>query len=96
MRSNEIYGSDIKFWTEDRNNDYIEIFHFERMLTSLLFKQVENSKSLNVDTYYRDSNLQILNESFQDQLVNFVTNLKIVRKCDDVQCETFYLNNHLF
>jgi hypothetical protein len=45
MRSNEIYGSDIKFWTEDRNNDYIEIF-FERMLTSLLFKQVENSKSL--------------------------------------------------
>lgn len=85
---------DIKFWTEETAMINIEILFFERMLTSSLFKQVQNINS-NVETLLEDLNtVKILNESFQDQLVEFCNKLEMIRECDDVQCETFYLNNH--
>ena len=35
-----------------------------------------------------------INESYQDKLIDFINKLDNIKECDDVQCETFYLNNH--
>ena len=85
---------DIERWKEDVSLIRIEILFFKRMLYSSIFKILncdeQKKKNLIIDL----TNVENINESYNNNLLGFVNKLEMIRECDDVQCETFYLNNH--
>lgn len=84
---------DIELWKEDISIIRVEILFFKRMLTSSVFKELNSSEQK--DSLVKDlTNVKEINESYSNQLMDFVNKLGKIKECDDVQCETFYLNNH--
>jgi hypothetical protein len=85
---------DIMFWTEEISLISIEILFFERMLTSSVFKHLEADQQKKLELLKDLNSVKIINESYHANLLEFINKLEMIKECDDVQCETFYLNNH--
>lgn len=85
---------DIEFWKEDISIIRIEILFFKRMLYSSIFKDLESDQQKKEDLIKDLEKVKEINESYQDKLIDFINKLDNIKECDDVQCETFYLNNH--
>lgn len=85
---------DIELWKEDVSIIRIEILFFKRILNSSIFKEVNFNQENKNDLINDLSNVKVVNESYSDLLLDFVNKLDMIKECDDVQCETFYLNNH--
>jgi hypothetical protein len=86
---------DIELWKEDVSIIRIEILFFKRMLISSLFKDLNSNQQKKDDLIKDLTNVKEINESYYDLLLDFVNKLEKIKECDDVQCETFYLNNHV-
>lgn len=85
---------DIELWKEDISIIRIEILFFKRMLYSSIFKDLESDQQKKEDLIKDLEKVKEINESYHDQLIDFINKLDNIKECDDVQCETFYLNNH--
>ncbi|NGY38150.1 hypothetical protein FQU23_011585 [Flavobacterium sp. XN-5] len=85
---------DIELWKEDISIIRIEILFFKRMLYSSIFKDLESDQQKKEDLIKDLEKVKEINESYQDKLIDFINKLDNIKECDDVQCETFYLNNH--
>jgi FtsZ-binding cell division protein ZapB len=85
---------DIELWKEDISIIRIEILFFKRMLYSSIFKELESNQQKKDDLIKDLKKVKEINESYQDKLIDFMNKLDNIKECDDVQCETFYLNNH--
>lgn len=85
---------DIERWKEDVSLIRIEILFFKRMLYSSTFKVLNCDQGKKNNLIIDLTNVENINESYNDNLLEFVNKLEMIRECDDVQCETFYLNNH--
>jgi hypothetical protein len=64
------------------------------MLYSSIFKDLESDQQKKEDLIKDLEKVKEINESYHDQLIDFINKLDNIKECDDVQCETFYLNNH--
>lgn len=85
---------DIALWKEEISIIRVEILFFKRMLTSSVFKVLNVNQQKKEDLIKDLTNVKEINESYHNQLLDFVNKLDMIKECDDVQCETFYLNNH--
>lgn len=85
---------DIALWKEEISIIRVEILFFKRMLTSSVFKVLNFNQQKKEDLIKDLTNVKEINESYHNQLLDFVNKLDMIKECDDVQCETFYLNNH--
>ncbi|EIA08207.1 hypothetical protein [Flavobacterium frigoris] len=86
---------DIEVWKEDVSIIRIEILFFKRMLNSSIFKTVNFNQQNKNDLSDDLTSVKAINESYSNLLLDFVNKLDMIKECDDVQCETFYLNNHV-
>ncbi|PRZ23968.1 hypothetical protein [Flavobacterium granuli] len=85
---------DIELWKEEISIIRVEILFFKRMLTSSVFKVLIFNQQKKEDLIKDLIKVKEINESYYNQLVDFLNKLDMIKECDDVQCETFYLNNH--
>lgn len=85
---------DIELWKEEISIIRVEILFFKRMLTSSVFKTLNSNQQKKDDLIKDLTNVKEINESYYNLLLDFVNKLEMIKECDDVQCETFYLNNH--
>ena len=85
---------DIELWKEDISIIRVEILFFKRMLTSSIFKNLNPNQQGKDDLINDLTHVKEINESYYNLLLDFVNKLSKIKECDDVQCETFYLNNH--
>ncbi|MBE0391328.1 hypothetical protein HNQ02_001041 [Flavobacterium sp. 7E] len=85
---------DIEFWKEEVSIIRIEILFFKRILTSSVFKIFNCDRQKKVDLLKDLNNVNDINETYYANLTSFINKLEMIKECEDVQCETFYLNNH--
>jgi len=85
---------DIERWKEDLSIVRVEILFFKRMLNSSIFRVLNSNQQKKENLITDLTNVKDINESYNDSLIEFINKLEMIRECDDVQCETFYLNNH--
>ncbi|UFH34083.1 hypothetical protein [Flavobacterium acetivorans] len=85
---------DIALWKEEISIIRVEILFYKRMLTSSVFKILNFNPQKKEDLIKDLTNVKEINESYYRQLTDFLNKLDMIKECDDVQCETFYLNNH--
>lgn len=85
---------DIALWKEEISIIRVEILFYKRMLTSSVFKILNFNPQKKEDLIKDLTNVKEINESYYRQLADFLNKLDMIKECDDVQCETFYLNNH--
>lgn len=85
---------DIELWKEDISIIRIEILFFKRMLYSSIFKELDSDQQKKDDLIKDLKKVKEINESYHVKLIDFINKLDNIKECDDVQCETFYLNNH--
>lgn len=85
---------DIALWKEEISIIRVEILFYKRMLTSSVFKILNFNTQKKEDLIKDLTNVKEINESYYRQLADFLNKLDMIKECDDVQCETFYLNNH--
>lgn len=85
---------DIALWKEEISIIRVEILFYKRMLTSSVFKVLNFNPQKKEDLIKDLTNVKEINESYYRQLADFLNKLDMIKECDDVQCETFYLNNH--
>lgn len=85
---------DIAFWKEEIATIRIELLFFKRILTSPIFKGFNCDRKQKVALLKDLDNVKEINENYHDSLSSFINKLEMIKECEDVQCETFYLNNH--
>ncbi|WP_070786731.1 hypothetical protein [Flavobacterium crassostreae] len=85
---------DIALWKEEVAIIRIEILFFKRMLTASVFKSLHTDLQKKESLIQDLNNVKEINETYYNNLTEFVNKLENIKECDDVQCETFYLNNH--
>lgn len=85
---------DIALWKEEIAIVRIELVFFKRILTSPIFKSFNCDRKEKIDLLKDLDNVKDINENYHDNLCAFINKLEKIKECEDVQCETFYLNNH--
>ncbi|NRT12905.1 hypothetical protein [Flavobacterium sp. 14A] len=86
--------SDIKLWKERIAMTRIELLFFKHILISSVFKGFNCDRKQKMDLLKDLDNVSAINEDYHNSLSSFINKLEMIKECEDVQCETFYLNNH--
>lgn len=86
--------TDINKWKSEVNFIDIENVFYIKFLSSSLVEESGISEK-NIHFLQKElENLQEKNTHFSSRLQDFVNELEGMKECEDLQCETFYLNNH--
>ncbi|MBA9075047.1 hypothetical protein GGR22_003224 [Flavobacterium gossypii] len=76
----------------DRWNDEVAIIEEEIVLFSNLLG-IKNDK-LYSNIMERMNEFKLYNLAFQEELIAYDRKLEVLKECEDLQCETFFLNSH--
>lgn len=76
----------------DRWDDEVAIIEEEIVLFSNLLS-IKNDK-LYSNILERIKEFKLYNVAFQEELIAYNRKLEVLKECEDLQCETFFLNSH--
>jgi len=78
---------DVDRWNDEVASIKEEIILFTKMLTANSNKDYSNIlEKLN--------DFRTENTRFAEELISYTNKLEILKECEDLQCETFFLNTH--
>lgn len=81
---------DVKIW-----KDELSIIAEELSLAKEIFVDYIKTARLSYDNILNSINeYSELNENFQEDLSNYISGLESLKECDDLQCETYFVNDH--
>jgi len=78
---------DVIRWNDEVNSIKEEIMLFINLLSS------KNGK-LYSNIFDKIENFKTLNSRFMEELISYNRKLEVLKECEDLQCETFFLNTH--
>jgi len=78
---------DVDRWNEEVGSIKEEIILFVNLLTS------KNSK-LYSNILEKVEDFKAENSRFAEELISYDRKLEVLKECEDLQCETFFLNSH--
>ncbi len=76
----------------DRWKDEVAIIEEEIILFSNLLG-AKNDKSYS-NILEKMTVFKVQNSEIQEELINYDRKLEVLKECEDLQCETFFLNSH--
>lgn len=81
---------DVKIW-----KDELSIIAEELSLAKEIFVEYIKNARLSYDNILNSiHDFSQLNENFQEDLSNYTSGLESFKECDDLQCETYFVNDH--
>ncbi len=81
---------DVKFWKEE-----LAIIADEVSLAKNIFIDYIRQSQYSYDNILSKINEYAeLNQSFQENLIQYLGRLESLKECDDMQCETYFVNDH--
>lgn len=81
---------DVKIW-----KDELSIIAEELSLAKEVFVEYIKNARLSYDNILNSiHDFSQLNENFQEDLSNYTSGLESLKECDDLQCETYFVNDH--
>lgn len=86
--------TDLNKWKSEITYIDIENQFYKKLFSSHLIEKTEINRQ---DLYFLQQELESLNNKNQElfeKLQPYINELEGFTECDDVQCETFYLNEH--
>ena len=85
--------NDLKRWDEELKIIDVEMFFYNDFLQAScnIVKSSENERKEILATI---AEFQKSNEEFKHEFQEFSNELEGIVECDDLQCETYYVNNH--
>src|SRR5690606_4702982 len=86
--------TDVNKWKSEVTFIDIENQFYKKIFSSQLIEKTDiNLQDIN---FLREEleQLDVKNQNFLEKLQGFINELDGIRECDDLQCETYYLNNH--
>ena len=78
---------DVDRWKEEVDSIKEEIMLFVKLLTS------KNDK-LYSNILKKVEEFKAENSKFAEELISYDRKLEVLKECEDLQCETFFLNSH--
>ena len=88
-------SSDIKNWEDELRFNNSEMEFYQRLLNSSLIEKININPE---DSKFLFKQLQEVQEANDFQLktmIKFQNKLEGMKECDDVQCENYYIQDHL-
>lgn len=86
--------TDINKWKSEVTFINLENKFFKKLFSSALIEKTDINRQ---EILFLQKELEVLhskNEKLEDKLLEFTNELEGIKECDDLQCETFFLNNH--
>ncbi|HET8753295.1 MAG TPA: hypothetical protein VFM59_02960 [Salinimicrobium sp.] len=86
--------TDVNKWKSEVTFINLENRFYKKLFSSSLIEKTTINKQ---DIQFLQKELEALqakNEKLEDKLQEFTNELEGIKECDDLQCETFFLNNH--
>ena len=84
-------SNDVKRWKEDIEIIAVELDFYKKLIQSK-FDGKTAEMPANLSNGIEE--MQSVNVSFSTSLQQFSNNLEAINECDNLQCETYFLNNH--
>jgi len=87
-------NSDLSHWREIAENAKLEI----SFLLQILYKFINNKPLNEADVVFLKNELetaQAINQELIDQIFRLDVRLEGMKECEDLACETYFLNEHL-
>ena len=78
---------DVIRWNDEVNSIKEEIILFTNLLSS-------NNGKLYSNILERIYDFKTVNIRFAEELISYNRKLEVLKECEDLQCETFFLNSH--
>lgn len=88
-------NSDIENWKAEIEFMTKEITFHTSLLTALLTEEKDDKTVQNTQKLLRElKQMEQQNNTLAESLLNFENDSEGINECDDLQCETYFLNNH--
>lgn len=84
---------DIENWNAEISFTRKEIRFFSGLLQNPLFENTANQQNTN-HLLQELKTLEESNENYSDKVLSFSNTLEGLNECEDLQCETYFLNSH--
>lgn len=78
---------DVIRWNDEVNSIKEEIILFTNLLSS-------NNGKLYSNILEKIYDFKTVNSKFAEELISYNRKLEVLKECEDLQCETFFLNSH--
>ncbi len=86
--------NDINRWRQEIEIINVEMIFFRNLISAHL-KELSTWNSADYENLFNGiAEVRKSNERFQKQFWEFSNNLEGINECDDLQCETYFLNDH--
>lgn len=86
--------TDVNKWKSEVTHIGLENQFYKRIFSSPLVEKTAINKEDIKFLLEELRTLDIKNQDFSDKLREFIIELDGMKECDDMHCETYYLNNH--
>lgn len=86
--------TDVNKWKSEVTFIDLENQFYKELFSSRLIEKTDINKQDVLFLQQEIESLDIKNSEFLEKLRNLVNELDGYRECDDVHCDTYYLNNH--
>ncbi|MFO7719011.1 MAG: hypothetical protein R6W85_01055 [Gillisia sp.] len=86
--------TDVNKWKSEVTHIGLENQFYKRIFSSPLVEKTAINKEDIKFLLEELRTLDIKNQDFSDKLREFIIELDGLKECDDMHCETYYLNNH--
>ncbi len=86
--------TDVNKWKSEVTHIELENQFYKRIFSSPLMDKTAISKEDIKLLLEELETLNLKNMDFSDKLREFIIELDGIKECDDMQCETYYLNNY--
>ncbi|MBB4119246.1 hypothetical protein GGR32_001542 [Mesonia hippocampi] len=88
------YSADLIDWKDKLAFAETEIRFYKKLLLSSVMEVAENEKSRKDKLKESLLNIEEIHANFFSQVARFSVDAEGINECDDVACETYYLNEH--
>ena len=85
--------NDLKRWDEELKIIDVEMSFYDEFLQASC-NIVPSSENERKEILEHVVHFQKMNEEFKQEFIEFSNKLEGIVECDDLQCETYYVNNH--
>ncbi len=85
--------NDLKRWDEELKIIDVEMSFYDEFLQASC-NIVPSSENERKEILEHVAHFQKMNEEFKQEFIEFSNKLEGIVECDDLQCETYYVNNH--
>lgn len=86
--------ADLKLWTEETQIIEKESLLFVNLLSAQLL-ELSKSRNVNFTALFEEIDyFKTVNPEFQDKIASYMLKLEILKECEDLQCETYFLDGH--